>query len=239
MQKGEYKISNIRSIYVFLTFVYQMLKNKHKLNDDLLNNYLACKDFCIKTIKASKINLIVEGKDNIPVNGPTLIASNHKSFFDIILLISVIDRAMPFVAAKELNDIPILKDYINGIKCVLIDREENDFNKLKEEINNIDKAITNTGLIIFPEGECSYNKDEIKEFKKGGFMGSKKDITIVPTFIDIKKFNNIASWYVPEGDVKITFGEGFVPKKVINGRIMPSTIAKYTKNKVLELKNKG
>lgn len=232
-------MSSLRSIYVFLTFVYQMLKNKHKLNDDLINNYLACKAFCIKTIEASKINLVVEGKDNIPDSGATLIASNHKSFFDILLLVTTIDRAMPFAAASELMNYPVLRDYIKGINCVLIDREETNFNKLKEELNNLDNAINNTGLILFPEGKCSYNIDEIKEFKKGGFMKTtKKDITIIPTYINTTKLDNIGSWYVPKGDVKITFGEGFIPKDVFDGRIMPSMVADYTRRKVLDLKNK-
>lgn len=231
-------MSNIRSIYVFLTFIYQMLKNKHKLNDDLVNNYLACKAFCIKTVEASKINLVVEGKENIKEDVPTLIASNHRCFFDIMMLVSVIDRAMPFAAAKELTNIPVLRDYINGIGCVLIDREETDFNKLKEELNNIDKAINNTGLILFPEGECSYYENDVKEFKKGGFMSlAKKDVVIVPTYIDSPNLTNIKKWYVPRGDVKITFGKGFIPKEVIEGRVMPSKIAEYTRKKVLDLRN--
>ena len=95
-------MGRIRATYILLSFIIEMIKNKKNLNDELENNYNVCKNFCQNVVDKSKINYIVNGKENIPDKGPLLIASNHRSFFDILLLISAIDRSMPYAAAKEL-----------------------------------------------------------------------------------------------------------------------------------------
>ena len=46
----------------------------------------------------------IKGDENIPINSGFILAGNHKSNFDCVLLISSMKRMIRFVAKKELID---------------------------------------------------------------------------------------------------------------------------------------
>lgn len=228
------KIKATRSI---VSLSWNLIINKHKLNDDLENNYSLCKKASLKAIKKSKAEFIIKGKENIPEEGPTLIISNHRSFFDIFALVNAIDRPMSFAAAIELMSYPVLNKYITGIECVLIDRNTTDLKKMKEQLLDMEKTILKNGLILFPEGECSYESDEVKPFKKGGFMAaSKNNVTIVPTYINYETMSRVCKWMVPTDKTTIIFGEAFTPKEVFGEKATAQLVSDYSRKKVLELK---
>ena len=224
-------------INLLLSFIIDLKKNEKLLNDDYENNYFLCQEACKNLVKNTGVNTIVSGVDNIPNEGSVLITSNHTSFYDIAAIVSVIDRYVSFASAKELMKYPILNKYISGINCVLIDRKTEDLKCMKEQLISMENAIKSGGLILFPEGECSYFKGDIKDFKKGGFIAaSKHDIEIVPTYIKYGKMKHIGKWYIPTEDVEIIFGEGFIPSKKFGKKVNAKILSEYTKEKILELK---
>ena len=227
-------MDNIKSIRILLGLIYDLYHNKKYLNDDFINNYKVSSDVCKRVLEKIKVNVNIIGTENIPVDGPLLLAPNHISFFDIILLLSVIDRPLPFAAAVELMSYPILRDYISALKCVLINRETNDMNTMREQIDGIQESIKKTGLIVFPEGECSYNQ-EIYDFKKGAFL-RLKETSVVPTYINTPVIKKIGKWTIPTDNIDIIFGKPFVVSEVFSTRAKAEVVAEYTKNKVLELK---
>ena len=228
-------MDNFKNIKLFITLIKNLLVNKKLLNDDFVNNYKVSKEVCLNTLYKTGLSINVVGLDNIPLDGSLLVASNHISFFDIILLLGVIDRPLPFAAAKELTKYPLLRDYINSLNCVLIDRYTTDRTSIKEQIKNMSETIKNTGLIVFPEGECSYNQ-EVYDFKKGSFLRAK-DTKIVPTYISMPSINKIGRWVIPTSNVDVIFGNSFsiddIDVKNAEG------LANYTRDKVLELKKQN
>ena len=221
-----------------LSLSFNLIKNKKRLNDDFENNYNLCKIASEKAVKSSKINFLTYGIDNIPKDGPTLLVSNHRSFFDIFALVNAIDRPMSFAAAVELMKYPVLKDYISSIECVLIDRNTTDIKKMKEQLLDMEKTIIKNGLILFPEGECSYESDELKPFKKGGFMAAtKNNVPIVPTYINYDILSKIGKWMVPTNETTIIFGDSFKPKDLLGEKTNPQEVANYSRKKILELKH--
>ena len=228
-------MDNFKNIKLFITLIKNLLVNKKLLNDDFVNNYKVSKEVCLNTLYKTGLSINVVGLDNIPLDGSLLVACNHISFFDIILLLGVIDRPLPFAAAKELTKYPLLRDYINSLNCVLIDRYTTDRTSIKEQIKNMSETIKNTGLIVFPEGECSYNQ-EVYDFKKGSFLRAK-DTKIVPTYISMPSINKIGRWVIPTSNVDVIFGNSFsiddIDVKNAEG------LANYTRDKVLELKKQN
>ena len=231
-------MSKIKSTGVLLSLVYNLIKYKRCLNDDISNNYGVCKTISDNIIKKTKTDFEVIGKENIPKEGPTLITSNHRSFFDIFSLIEAIDRPMSFASAQELLNYPLVTKYINSIECVLIDRNTTSLKIMREQLKRIEEIINKNGLVLFPEGECSYNDTEIKEFKKGGFMSTVKDeVSIVPTYINYEAMDKVMKWMTPKGKTTVIFGESFIPTKVLGSKVSTQEVTNYTRNKVLELKN--
>lgn len=227
----------MNSITLLISLIIDLKKNEKKLNNDKENNYIVCQDACKNIVENSNVPIIVSGKENIPKDEQILIASNHTSFYDIFLLVSIIDRYITFAAAKELMKYPILNKYIKAIDCVLIDRSTEDLKYMKQQLISMENAIKSGGLILFPEGECSYFNDDIKDFKKGGFMAaSKLDTKIIPTYIKYKNVKKIGKWYIPTDEVKIFFGDAFKPSEIQNKKVNAKILSEYTKEKVLQLK---
>ena len=227
----------MNTIGLLSSLIIDLKKNEKRLNDDKENNYIVCQEVCKKLIESTNVEHMVIGKENIPKDEPILITSNHTSFYDIFLLVSIIDRYTTFAAAKELMKYPILNKYISSIDCVLIDRTTEDLKYMKEQLLKMENAIKSGGLILFPEGECSYFNGDIKEFKKGGFMAaSKLDVKIVPTYINYTDIKKVGKWFIPTKEVQVKFGNSFIPSKISDKRINAKFLSEYTREKVLELK---
>lgn len=80
-----------------------------------------------------------------------LIASKHQSFFDIILIVSVVPRPK-FIMKQELRWAPIVGFYAKKIGCVAVDRGKRS-QAIKHMVAEVEKGREMPGqLIIFPQG---------------------------------------------------------------------------------------
>ena len=225
-----------RMMCVFIRLVFEMLKHYFSLNDDLQNNFIICKKICRRVVRSARIQLQIQDKENLGQHEPFLLVSNHRCFFDVVFLLAAVERPIRFVAAKELLSYPILRKYLNSIQCVTLDRYTKKISKIKKSVTDMKTALASGNLVLFPEGECSYYDRRMKKFKKGGFMGvSELGTRIIPTFISMDKIQNIGRWMIPQGEVRIIFGEGFYPNEIPKGHNVPGELAVYSQQKVLEL----
>lgn len=157
------------------------------------------------TIDMIGIDLIIEGRENIPKE-KCVFMGNHQSILDIPILRYSVERELDLVAKKELLKVPIVGYWIRNLRSVAIDRENP-----REGIKAINKAIENVNrgcnFAIFPEGTRSKDGN-ILEFKKGSFkIATKAKVPIVPFAIDgaANCFEN-NKWF-KDGRVVIKFGE--------------------------------
>lgn len=227
-----------RMVCLFVRLVFEMLRNYPALNDDLKNNFLVCKKICNKVVRSAKINLTIEHQEKIPDDKPFLMVSNHRCFFDVVFLLASLDYAVSFVAAEELWHYPILRKYLDSIKCIALDRYAKDVAKIKSGITDMKHALAGGNVVLFPEGECSYYDEEMQPFKKGGFLGVMgMDINLVPAFIRIHEIRNIGRWMIPQGDVLVEIGESFTPYSMGDGK-RAAEMAEYAQAKVKEMQLK-
>lgn len=225
-----------RMVRLFFRLVFEMMRNYFSLNDDLQNNFMICKKICQRVVQSARIELRIEDYENLGQNEPFLLVSNHRCFFDVVFLLAAVEKPISFVAAKELLSYPILRKYLNSIQCVTLDRFTKKISKIEKSVTDMRTALSTGNLVLFPEGECSYYERKMKRFKKGGFIGvSELGTRIVPTFICLDKIQNIGRWMIPQGEVRIIFGEGFYPEEVQGERKTAGELAAYSQQKVLEL----
>ncbi len=124
-----------------------------------------------KIIKALAIFILkiffgfkVEGKENIPKNPPYLIASNHVSYLDPIVIGSAFPHKVRFMAKKELFENRFLFWLLNQLGVFPVDRDSLDISSVKKSI----KILKDGGVLgIFPEGTRS---------KDGKFKGANKGV---------------------------------------------------------------
>src|SRR5436190_4751423 len=91
----------------------------------------------------------VFGLENLPRTGGILLASNHQSFLDPVLVASVLPREMHFMARRTLFLNPVLRVIIVGYNAFAIDRDSADVKGVKSAIARLEAGNI---LLVFPEG---------------------------------------------------------------------------------------
>ena len=67
----------------------------------------------------------LEGMDNIPLTGPVLLASNHRSYFDVAaigIVAARLGRPVRFMAKQEVFDAPIVGQLARALGGIQVDR---------------------------------------------------------------------------------------------------------------------
>jgi 1-acyl-sn-glycerol-3-phosphate acyltransferase len=164
-------------------------------------------------LKVARIPLQVEGLEHLVPGQAYVYAANHRSNFDIYVLICTLPGPFLFVAKKSLFKIPIFGQALARMGSISVDRSN-----LQSAIQSLNKAtaIVKSGIsmIIFPEGTRATCR-ELLPFKKGVFiMALKAGQPIVPVSISGTRFIQ------PRGALRIKPGP---VKLVISPPISPST----------------
>jgi 1-acyl-sn-glycerol-3-phosphate acyltransferase len=132
-------------------------------------------------VTGSKVE--VKGLENIPKDQAVLFVSNHQSNFDIPLLMGYLNKPMGFISKVELSKIPIVRQWMENMNCVFMDREDRR-QSLQAIKDGIAKLQNGHSLVIFPEGTRSKG-DKMGEFKSGSFhLALKSGVSIVPLRIN-------------------------------------------------------
>ena len=140
-------------------------------------------DFCYLTFPVVfKIWLRMEvfGRENIPEEGPVVIASNHLSLLDPPVLGAAATRKIHFMAKSELFKPVWFGALISKLGAFPVKRGEMDREAIKTGLTILKE---NKVLAVFPEGTRS--KDGTLGRAGGGafMMGIKRKAQIVPAYI--------------------------------------------------------
>lgn len=116
----------------------------------------------------------VEGLENLPQRINFIVASNHNSFLDPLLVGMIIPPTVHFVARRELHQVSWLSLYLKLTRTVATGRSLETLADLLEK---------NKCVGIFPEGGCSLD-GKLRRFKSGAaYLGLKTGRPIVPCAI--------------------------------------------------------
>lgn len=123
------------------------------------------------------------GINNIPKTGSVIIAGNHTSKLDPLLLMSSTNRCIHFLAKIELFK-GNKKIFFKNLGIIPVDRKR----KNPEAINLANKYLLNNKVIgLFPEATINKTKDIIMPFKYGAVkMAHETNSMIVPFSITNK-----------------------------------------------------
>lgn len=164
----------------------------------------------------------IVGKENITENGRLVLAGNHTSIFDCLLLVSSTKREIHFLAKDELWRGP-KKIIFANLGLIPVNRRTKDPNALTTAIEylNSDNVIG-----IFPEGTIEKKKGEFLPFKIGAVkMASVTSTQIVP-------FAITGNYHIFSRNLTIKFGKPFyVDDKdlVLQNKMLQTKIDKLKK----------
>lgn len=114
----------------------------------------------------------VTGIENVPADKTCMYVSNHRGFFDIIVLVSLIKSPVFIVAKKELKYLPCVNFWMFFLRCLFLDRKnpKSSVEVVKTGIQQIKDGLS---VYIMPEG--TRNKGEgILKFHEGSFKYSTR-----------------------------------------------------------------
>ena len=124
----------------------------------------------------------VQGLENLPCE-PCVYVANHSSYFDIPLCLGYLgDDTKPLVAKKQIEKLPLVRDWMKELHCVFINRDNP-----REAVSALNEAASWTqqgySMVVFPEGTRTPD-GEIKEFKAGAYkIAEKGHLPVVPVCI--------------------------------------------------------
>jgi len=163
-------------------------------------------------LRVGRIPVRVEGLEHLAPGQAYVYAANHRSNFDIYVLIAALPGRFLFVAKKSLFRIPVFGQALTRMGSISVDRDN-----LQSAIQSLNRAtaIVKSGvsMIIFPEGTRADCR-ELLPFKKGVFiMAMKAGQPIVPVSISGTRFIQVRrSIRVRPGPIKVVISPPVFPQ---------------------------
>jgi len=151
----------------------------------------------------------VEGRENIPLTGPLIFATNHVHLLDPFFLIFISPRWINFIAKEELFRSPFLRPWLRLVGALPIRRG----GKIREKQNMLRSArnVLEKGWILgmFPEGGRSRD-GKLRKGKPGSVViASKTNVPILPVGIVGTDKINVISWLWKRPRIVVNVGKPF------------------------------
>lgn len=166
--------------------------------------YSLCRFVCLLFCKLY-CRLSIRGREHIPAEGGVILACNHVSNLDPIVLGVGSWRHVSFMAKRELFRVPVLGRLLRLLLVIPLNREGADRSAIKESIRRVRQGKV---VALFPEG-TRVGPEHVVAAKAGvGFLAQTLGVPVIPAYVS----GTDAAW--PRGvkfprpyKVAITFGE--------------------------------
>lgn len=108
-----------------------------------------------------------KGMDNIPETGAVIVAANHVSFVDALILAGCIKRPIRFVMYYKIYQIPVLNFIFRTARAIPVAGQRENKAMYDQAFKAMEQALEEGDLLcIFPEGEITRD-GEMNPFKPG------------------------------------------------------------------------
>lgn len=137
--------------------------------------------FVVWVLSHSMYRVKHEGIDLVPESGGALIACNHVSYIDALVLAGAVRRPIRFVMAKDVYDMPFLNYLFRACRTIPIAPKSVDPETYDKAFEDIEQALEEGDLLcIFPEGRLTPD-GKVGEFKSGIMkILEKTPVPVVP-----------------------------------------------------------
>jgi 1-acyl-sn-glycerol-3-phosphate acyltransferase len=143
----------------------------------------------------------VRGREHVPKSGAVIVASNHISFWDPVLIGTAAVREQHFLAKGELFRPSVFGWLIRSFNAIPIRRGIADMSGLSKAM---DVLRARRSLILFPEGTRARSGD-LRPARPGlGLLAVSTDALVVPT--SILGSDRPGKWLVRQAKLRVEFG---------------------------------
>ncbi len=122
----------------------------------------------------------VFGAESVPLTGGAIIAANHASLIDPVVIASSISRPIHFMGKAELFRNRLVAQFLNAIYVFPVDRGTADRQAIRYAI---DLVKNNSLLGIFPEGTRNKEKENLPLQGGAALVAIKGGVPIIPVVV--------------------------------------------------------
>lgn len=154
-----------------------------------------------------------EGRDKIPLNGPAIIAANHCSYTDPVIIAIVAARPVSFMAKQELFRIPVFGRLISILHAFPVRRGGLDRIALQKALDVLSKDQL---IGIFPEGTRHRLEGKLGPVEEGmALLALKSNVPVVPlAIIGSDKIMPEGKWWPRFPKIKVRIGTVIDPGNI-------------------------
>ncbi len=148
------------------------------------------------------------GGENVPAEGPVLIACNHVSNWDPVMVGLGVRREIHFVAKEELFRNLFLRKLIQAYNAMPVRRGVLDRKGLRRAMGVLKSG---GALLVFPEGSRSLT-GELRKARPGvGFIAGTTSAPVVPAYITGSQ--SLGEAFRRRRQLIMTYGEPLPPER--------------------------
>jgi 1-acyl-sn-glycerol-3-phosphate acyltransferase len=163
----------------------------------------------------------VNGKENIPKEGPLLVAANHIATADPPVLSVSLNRKVIFMAKEELFRSKFKGYFVRNFGAFAVHRGQLDTRALRQAEETLTKGFA---LAIFPEGTRSSNGQLQHALPGSALIATRNSAPILPAGITGTEKIKGLTWLLRRPEITVTFGQPFSLPSV-NGRLNRAELA--------------
>jgi acyl carrier protein len=164
-------------------------------------------------LRLSGIPVVARGLENLPAATPVVLACNHTSYLDAVVLLSLLEyRGYAFVAKREFLDNPLMRTLLKGFGTQFIER----FDVAKSAAHAGELAAMaqrGISLIVFAEGTLKRGAG-LMPFRTGAFQAAAQaGIPVAPVALrGVRSALRDGTWYLRRSAVAVTIGSPIAPQ---------------------------
>jgi len=118
-----------------------------------------------------------QGLENIPKDGPFIIAANHIHALDPVMLAIVVPQHVSFMAKEEVMHSPILGWFVKKVGSFPVKRGKADIQAIRQALRLLARGQV---LGIFPEGTRSKTGEMQAAFEGTALLAARAQVPILP-----------------------------------------------------------
>lgn len=127
----------------------------------------------------------IHGRENIPKGKSVIVAANHTSYFDPVIMALGMSKPVAYMAKEELFRVPVLSQIIQILGAFAVNRKKLEIATIRSAKNVL--STTNWFLGIFPEG-TRVQTGKIGHVHQGfGYLAKATNSEILPLGIILKR----------------------------------------------------
>ncbi len=170
------------------------------------------------------VEMRVEGKEKLDPEGSYVLMSNHRSLFDIPMVLTALPFPFRMLAKASLFRVPFMGWYMSRVGYIPVERE--DPKKARESLDKAaGRVASGLSVLIFPEGTRS-SEGTVSRFKRGGVnLAHAAGVPVVPVaIINSGRLLPRGSWHADPGVITMRIGDPIDPADFAEPRALAAAV---------------